>query len=129
VATSRAVTRPTRQAAAKVTGDEEELLAFYDYPAEHWVHLRTTNPIESLNARYRRAVKARGHFPTEQAARTYAKHQDHVQAAGRTGPQQAVQQVTKRNWSVSSTRTFNRRYAADPPLAVGCPGHAGLLEE
>src|SRR6202042_2248966 len=31
------------KAAAKITGDEEELLAFYDYPAEHWVHLRTTN--------------------------------------------------------------------------------------
>ena len=28
----------------------EELLAFYDYPAEHWVHLRTTNPIESTFA-------------------------------------------------------------------------------
>ena len=34
------------KAAAKITEDEEELLAFYDYPAEHWVHLRTTNPIE-----------------------------------------------------------------------------------
>ena len=33
------------KAAAKVTGDEDELLAFYDYPAEHWIHLRTTNPI------------------------------------------------------------------------------------
>ncbi len=32
------------KAAAKVTGDEEELLVFCDYPAEHWVHLRTTNP-------------------------------------------------------------------------------------
>jgi putative transposase len=30
--------------------------------------LCSTNAIESLNARYRRAVKARGHFPTEQAA-------------------------------------------------------------
>ncbi len=37
----------------KVTGDEEELLAFYDYPAEHWVHLRTTNPIESTFATVR----------------------------------------------------------------------------
>ncbi|EHQ52002.1 transposase mutator type [Ectothiorhodospira sp. PHS-1] len=27
--------------------DRDELLAFYDYPAEHWVHTRTTNPIES----------------------------------------------------------------------------------
>jgi transposase-like protein len=26
--------------------NEEELLAFYDFPAEHWIHLRTTNPIE-----------------------------------------------------------------------------------
>jgi transposase-like protein len=33
------------KAAAKITGDEDELLAFYDYPAEHWIHLRTTNPI------------------------------------------------------------------------------------
>jgi len=33
------------KAAAKITDDAEELLAFYDYPAEHWVHLRTTNPI------------------------------------------------------------------------------------
>lgn len=32
------------KATAKITDDEEELLAFYDYPAEHWVHLRTTNP-------------------------------------------------------------------------------------
>jgi len=27
--------------------DKEELLAFYDFPAEHWSHIRTTNPIES----------------------------------------------------------------------------------
>ena len=41
--------------------------------AEHHAGLRGpfipgTNAIESLNARYRRAVRARGHFPTEQAA-------------------------------------------------------------
>ncbi|MBT2230253.1 IS256 family transposase [Nonomuraea sp. NEAU-A123] len=35
------------KAAAKITDDRDELLAFYDFPAEHWVHLRTTNPIES----------------------------------------------------------------------------------
>ena len=33
------------KATAKITDDADELLAFYDYPAEHWVHLRTTNPI------------------------------------------------------------------------------------
>lgn len=35
------------KAVAKITDDLDVLLAFYDYPAEHWIHLRTTNPIES----------------------------------------------------------------------------------
>jgi len=35
------------KAVAKVTDDTEALLCFFDYPAEHWLHLRTTNPIES----------------------------------------------------------------------------------
>ena len=30
--------------------DRQELLAFYDFPAEHWKHIRTTNPIESTFA-------------------------------------------------------------------------------
>ena len=34
------------KAAAKITDDLDVFLAFYDYPAEHWIHLRTTNPIE-----------------------------------------------------------------------------------
>jgi putative transposase len=32
------------KAVAKITDDAEALLAFFDYPAEHWLHLRTTNP-------------------------------------------------------------------------------------
>jgi len=35
------------KAVAKVTDDAEALLCFFDFPAEHWLHLRTTNPIES----------------------------------------------------------------------------------
>lgn len=35
------------KAAAKITDDLDVLLTFYDFPAEHWIHLRTTNPIES----------------------------------------------------------------------------------
>ncbi len=35
------------KAAEKLTKDREQLTAFYDFPAEHWRHLRTTNPIES----------------------------------------------------------------------------------
>jgi len=34
------------KATAKILDDLERLLAFYDFPKEHWVHLRTTNPIE-----------------------------------------------------------------------------------
>ena len=45
------------KAAAKITDDVDELLAFYDYPAEHWVHLRTTNPIESTFATVRHRTK------------------------------------------------------------------------
>ena len=32
------------KAVKKITDDVDELLAFYNLPAEHWVHLRTTNP-------------------------------------------------------------------------------------
>jgi putative transposase len=35
------------KAVAKVTDDQDALLTFFEYPAEHWQHLRTTNPIES----------------------------------------------------------------------------------
>ncbi len=45
-----------------------EFIPFLDYDIEIRKVLCSTNAIESLNARYRRAVKARGHFPTEQAA-------------------------------------------------------------
>jgi putative transposase len=41
--------------------DREELLKFYDFPAEHWIHLRTTNPIESSFATIRhRARQTKG---------------------------------------------------------------------
>ncbi len=46
----------------------EEFIPFLDYDVEIRSVICSTNAIESLNARYRRAVRARGHFPTEQAA-------------------------------------------------------------
>jgi transposase-like protein len=45
------------KAVAKITDDLEELLAVYDYPVEHWVHLRTTNPIESTFGTVRHRTK------------------------------------------------------------------------
>jgi transposase-like protein len=46
----------------------EQFIPFLDYDIEIRKVICSANAIESLNARYRRAVKARGHFPTEQAA-------------------------------------------------------------
>jgi transposase-like protein len=45
------------KAVAKVTGELDTLLAFYDFPAEHWQHLRTTNPIESTFATVRHRTR------------------------------------------------------------------------
>lgn len=58
VATYRAKYGKATECLAK---DRAELLAFYDFPAEHWGHLRTTNPIESTFATVRlRTAKTKG---------------------------------------------------------------------
>ena len=44
-----------------LTKDREAMLTFYDFPAEHWQHIRTTNPIESVFATVRhRTVRTKG---------------------------------------------------------------------
>ena len=49
------------KAAACLVKDRQALLAFYDFPAEHWKHLRTSNPIESTFATVRhRTIRAKG---------------------------------------------------------------------
>ena len=49
------------RAAACLTKDRDRLLAFYDFPAEHWDHLRSSNPIESVFATVRhRTVRTKG---------------------------------------------------------------------
>ena len=49
------------KAVACLTKDRDALLSFYDFPAEHWDHLRTANPIESVFATVRhRTVRAKG---------------------------------------------------------------------
>ena len=45
------------KAAKKITGQLDVLLAFYDFPLEHWIHLRTTNPIESTFSTVRLRTK------------------------------------------------------------------------
>jgi putative transposase len=51
-----------------LTKDRDNLLAFYDFPAEHWKHLRTTNPIESTFATVRhRTIRSKGWLSTKTA--------------------------------------------------------------
>ena len=51
-----------------LTKDREALLAFFDFPAEHWDHLRTTNPIESVFATVRhRTVRTKGSLSSKTA--------------------------------------------------------------
>ncbi len=45
------------KAVEKITKDRDPLLAFFDFPAEHWIHLKTTNPIESTFATVRLRTK------------------------------------------------------------------------
>lgn len=71
--------------------DKDALLAFYDFPAEHWKHLRTTNPIESTFATVRhRTIRAKGCLSNktalvmvfklvEQAQRTWRRLDGHNQ--------------------------------------------------
>ena len=56
------------KAVACLTKDREALLAFFDFPAEHWDHLRTSNPIESVFATVRhRTVRTKGSLSTTTA--------------------------------------------------------------
>ncbi|GGT14250.1 hypothetical protein GCM10010254_38580 [Streptomyces chromofuscus] len=45
------------KAVKKISDAQDQLLAFYDFPAEHWIHLRTTNPIESTFSTVRLRTK------------------------------------------------------------------------
>jgi transposase-like protein len=89
------------KAAAKITEDQDGLLAFCDCPAEHWVHLRTTNPIEFTFATVRLRTKVtKGHGSKGggraghgiQADRVRASRLAHGQrpAAGRARPLRRV---------------------------------------
>jgi transposase-like protein len=65
-----------------LTKDREALLAFYDFPADHWDHLRTGNPIESVFATVRhRTVRTKGALSQKTAKLMVFKL---VQAAGKT---------------------------------------------
>jgi len=67
-----------------LTKDRDTLLAFYDFPAEHWKHLRTTNPIESTFATVRhRTIRSKGCLSNKTALAMVFKLVDGAQKSWR----------------------------------------------
>jgi Transposase, Mutator family len=106
-----------------------EFIPFLDYDVEIRRVICSTNSIESLNARYRRAIKARGHFPSEQAAMKCLYlvtrsldptggvwESPGVRAAGVAGRRGGV--------AVTSTRVGRAAIAADRGCVVGATRRA-----
>ena len=70
--------------AACLAKDRQALLAFYDFPAEHWKHLRTSNPIESTFATVRhRTIRAKGCLSNKTALAMVFKLVDAAQKSWR----------------------------------------------
>jgi transposase-like protein len=73
-----------KKAAECLTKDREVLLAFYDFPAEHWKHLRTSNPIESTFATVRhRTIRSKGCLSNKTALAMVFKLVDAAQKSWR----------------------------------------------
>ncbi len=91
------------KAAACLSKDREALLAFYDFPAEHWKHVRTSNPIESTFATVRlRTDKTKGCLSRQTAlamvfklARSAERHWRRLDGSQRLG--QLIQGVQFRD--------------------------------
>ena len=72
------------KAAECLAKDRQALLAFYDFPAEHWKHLRTSNPIESTFATVRhRTIRSRGCLSNKTALAMVFKLVDAAQKSWR----------------------------------------------
>ena len=56
------------KAVAKLVYDRDELLAIYDFPAEHWKHIQTTNPIKSVFATVRNRTRKTKGCPNRKSA-------------------------------------------------------------
>ena len=57
-----------KEAAKKVEDGIEETLTYYDFPSEHWTHIRTNNCLERLNREIRRRTRVVGSFPDGNSA-------------------------------------------------------------
>ncbi|BCJ84975.1 hypothetical protein MTY81_63480 (plasmid) [Mycolicibacterium sp. TY81] len=95
------------KAVAKIVDDADVLLEFYKYPAEHWVHLRTTNPIESTFATVRLRTKV-----TKGAGFTRRRNGHGLQADRRRASPLASRQRTAPGRSGPGRRDLPQRQTA-----------------
>ena len=97
----------------------QEFIPFLDYDIKIRRVLCSTNAIESLNARYRRAVKARGHFPTEAAALKclYLVSGTHGASAG-----QSECVLVKGGWNALTRLLTGMNVGGAVRLQAGCAG-------
>jgi hypothetical protein len=96
------------KAVAKITQHVDVLLAFFDYPAQHWIHLRTTNRVD---LRHHQAASA-GHQGTRLARR---RSRDGVQAHRvRTSPLACRQHATSSLWSAPAPASRKGNSSNDP---------------
>ena len=112
------------KATNKIVKDREPLLACYDFPAEHWRHLRTTNPIESTFATVRLRTRVTKGAGSKDAALAMAyKLLDAARLAGEysTAPNSSRTYSTARHSKTGSrsrtttTTTTRRRTRGSPP--------------
>lgn len=110
------------KAVAKITNDRDELLAFYDFPAEHWIHLRTTNPIESTFSTVKLRTKVtRGAGSPAAALAMVFKLVESAQARWR-----AITGATWCPWSEPAHASRTASWSSAPRLPL--PDHAPFLQ-
>ena len=94
------------KAVACLTKDREALLAFFDFPAEHWDHLRTSNPIESVFATVRhRTVRTKGALSAKTAKLMVFKL---VDAAAKTWRRLKGENQLPKSSTASNSKTASR---------------------
>jgi len=97
--------------------DRDALLTFYDFPAEHWDHLRTSNPIESVFATVRhRTVRTKGALSQDTARLMVFKL---VMAASKTWRRlKGENQLPKVSPSATASRSSTRQHSTPPDHGV-----------
>ena len=89
------------KAAACLAKDRDVLLTFYDFPAEHWKHVRTTNPIESTFATVR--LRTSGPRAACRARRRWPWSSNYASALRENGENSMDRTISPRSFAASNS--------------------------